>query len=96
MLTAPSLLWFELANVCATKARRHPEQQEALIAAYRLRAKLGFRETEIDHEGTLEIAVATGLTSYDASYLWLARHLRAELVTLDKKLARAAGRVQAI
>jgi hypothetical protein len=29
------------------------------------------------------------LTAYDASYLWLARMLGGELVTLDRKLAAA-------
>ena len=32
-----------------------------------------------------------GLSSYDASYLWLARRLGAELVTLDARLAAAAS-----
>jgi predicted nucleic acid-binding protein len=35
------------------------------------------------------LAVMTGLSAYDASYLWLARRLGAELVTLDKQLAKA-------
>jgi predicted nucleic acid-binding protein len=37
----------------------------------------------------VDLASATGLTAYDASYLWLARHLGAPLVTLDSRLARA-------
>jgi len=36
------------------------------------------------------LALETGLTVYDASYLWLARRLGAELVTLDKALDAAA------
>ena len=43
----------------------------------------------IDHDHVLELAEATGLTAYDASYLWLARSLGGELVTLDLKLAAA-------
>ena len=35
------------------------------------------------------LAEQTKLTLYDASYLWLASALDAELVTLDDKLARA-------
>jgi predicted nucleic acid-binding protein len=35
------------------------------------------------------LAETTGLTAYDAAYLWLARHLGAGLVTLDCKLAAA-------
>ncbi len=40
----------------------------------------------------LDLATETGLTAYDASYLWLARQLGAELVTLDQQLARAAAK----
>ena len=90
---APGLLGFELANVCATKCRRHPGQRGALLAAFRLRERLAIQEIAVDHAGALEIALATGLTAYDASYLWLARQLGAELVTLDKKL-RAAARIR--
>jgi len=35
------------------------------------------------------------LTGYDASYLWLAQRLNAELVTLDRDLARAAALLRA-
>jgi predicted nucleic acid-binding protein len=43
---------------------------------------------EVDLDGTLRLAIETGLTAYDASYLWLARYLPAELVTLDRQLIR--------
>jgi predicted nucleic acid-binding protein len=36
------------------------------------------------------LAAETGLTAYDASYLWLSHRLRVPLVTLDSKLAQAA------
>ena len=45
-------------------------------------------ELAVDHDAVLALAVTTGLTVYDASYLWLARTLDAELVTLDQKLAK--------
>ena len=90
-LFAPALLGFELANVCLIKSRRHPEQQSALAAAFRLRDRLAVEEVAVDHDGVLALAADTGLTAYDASYLWLARRLRAELVTLDRALARAAA-----
>ena len=88
-LAAPSLLGFELANVCLIKSRRRPEQREALTAAFRLRSRLRVESAIVDHDGVLELANATGLTAYDASYLWLARQLGAELVTLDRQLAKA-------
>jgi predicted nucleic acid-binding protein len=88
-LVAPALLDFELANVCLIKARRHPEQRPVLTAAFQLRGRLAVNAVAVDHDGALELAAATGLTAYDASYLWLARRLGAELVTLDKQLAKA-------
>ncbi|MBV8446586.1 MAG: type II toxin-antitoxin system VapC family toxin [Hyphomicrobiales bacterium] len=44
----------------------------------------------VDIAATLDLAETAGLTAYDASYLWLARVLGAELVTLDRKLAAAS------
>lgn len=89
-LIGPRLLGFELTNVCLMKCRRHPDLREALLAAFQLRARLAIAETEVDHEGVLELALESGLTAYDASYLWLARRLGAELVTLDGTLGRIA------
>jgi len=89
-LVAPSLLAFELANVCLMKCRRHPKRRKALLAAFRLRGRLGVEEIAVDHASALELALKTGLTVYDASYLWLAQQLGAELLTLDKELGRAA------
>ena len=89
-LVAPSLLAFELANVCLMKCRRHPDQRDALLAGFQLRSRLGVEEIAVDHAGVVELALATGLTAYDASYLWLARQLGAELLTFDKELDRAA------
>jgi len=48
------------------------------------------KEMAIDHDDVLDLAARTGLTAYDASYLWLARQLGADLVTLDRQLERAA------
>ncbi len=39
----------------------------------------------------LDMAEAASLTAYDASYLWIARTLGCELVTLDRRLAAAMG-----
>lgn len=89
-LIAPNLLAFELANVCLVKCRRHPDQREALLAGLKLSVRLGVEEIAVNHDAVVELALETGLTAYDASYLWLARQFGADLVTLDKALDRAA------
>ena len=90
-LVAPGLLAFELANVCVTKCGRHPRQREALLTAFALRHRFAIEEVAVDHVAVVEVALATKLTAYDASYLWLARELGAELVTFDDALERAAA-----
>lgn len=72
--------------------RRHPAQQDSLRAAFRLAGRLAVETVAVDHAAALELAEATGLTTYDASYLWLARELGGKLVTLDRKLAAAMAR----
>lgn len=89
-LAAPSLLDYELANVCLVKIRRAPGRGEMLRAAFGMASRLRIETVAVDRLGVLELAEATGLTAYDASYLWVARSLGAELVTLDRKLAAAA------
>ncbi|MEW6597031.1 MAG: type II toxin-antitoxin system VapC family toxin [Pseudomonadota bacterium] len=88
-LVAPSLIIFELANVCLVKCRRHPHEAEALITALRLFERLGVQIVPVDQEAVVRLAQDTGLSAYDASYLWLARRFEANLVTLDKRLAAA-------
>lgn len=89
-LMAPSLLEFELANVCLTKIRRQPNDRDAIRDAFRLSHRLRVEAVAVDRIAVLDLAEATGVTAYDASYLWLARALDAELITLDRKLAAAA------
>jgi predicted nucleic acid-binding protein len=60
------------------------------MPAFRLRGRLGVEEVAVDHNSALKVAAATGLTAYDASYLWLSQQLGAELVTLDQQLSKAA------
>jgi predicted nucleic acid-binding protein len=92
VLVAPALLRFELANICWKKIRRHPEKRDALVAGHDLLEQMEVHEVEVRFGEVLELAESEAITAYDASYLWLARSLDLELVTLDRGLARAAAR----
>jgi predicted nucleic acid-binding protein len=88
-LVAPTLLPFEIASVCLKKLTRHADQREALLTALRLFTRLEITTHHVDVAEAVELARHTSLSAYDASYLWLARRLPAELITLDGRLARA-------
>ncbi len=53
---------------------------------------MNMHELEVRLGEVVALARRERLTVYDASYLWLARALDAELVTLDERLSRAASR----
>ena len=91
-LAAPFLLPFELANVARQKMRLRPDAVDILGEQFRDALELPVSLMDVDHIEVVAMASVFGLTAHDASYLWLARALGAELVTLDKKLARAARR----
>jgi predicted nucleic acid-binding protein len=93
-LVAPALLDFELVNVCISKIKRQPALREALLDAYAARGQFRIEMLEVDHMAVLALALHSGLTGYDASYLHLARTLHVELVTLDRQLAEAAEKFQ--
>ena len=56
-----------------------------------LAARRGIVWHDVDAVDVALLAHATGLTVYDASYLWLAGWLEADLITLDRELAAAIG-----
>jgi predicted nucleic acid-binding protein len=90
-LAAPALIWFELASICLQKIKAHPAQKDQILRAFRLAGKFSIQIIEVDHGAIVTLADEPGLTTYDASYLWLTYHLKGELVTLDRKLQRAAS-----
>jgi predicted nucleic acid-binding protein len=91
-LFAPRLLPFEMINVYVKKLRAQPHMRQALLDGFTNFLATAIDLREIDPHGVRELAEHHGLSGYDSSYLWLARHLGVELVTLDIRLAKAAAK----
>jgi predicted nucleic acid-binding protein len=90
-LHAPALVVFELMNVAWKRAKKQPVATALFLEALEVLDGLGLRFRGIDQAEVVKLGLATGLTAYDATYLWLARALRMPLVTLDKKLGAQAS-----
>jgi len=87
-LLAPHLIDYELANICWKRIRREPMASPGLLTMLSGLTSLGIRRVDVPPTEVAALAVQTGLTAYDASYLWLAMARDIELVTLDSQLAR--------
>ena len=89
-LYAPRLLAYELASIARRKIEAYPGNAQALTEALAAALMLPIRWSDVDHVAALHLALDADLTTYDASYLWLARALSIPLVTFDRRLAEAA------
>ena len=88
-LQAPELLLYELTHIAQKKSLQYPDQREAFQRSLEAVLSMDIRWREVDHIRVLELALETGLTTYDASYLYLARTLGLPLVTFDQQLQAA-------
>ena len=90
-LHASSVLDYELASVARTKIRRFPEREQAFLANLADGLATDIVRWPVDYVALVQLALQAGISTYDASYLWLARHLSIPLVTFDRRLALVAG-----
>jgi len=89
-LYAPPLLAYELTSVARKKALKYPQLRERISEALEIGLSLDINWTEVDHLEVLRLTLETGLTTYDASYLYLARSLGVPLLTFDERVAAKA------
>jgi predicted nucleic acid-binding protein len=88
-LLAPHLLDVELLNTAIVKIRRSFGDPLLITMMLSTVHRLHIRRLPIRAHEVGALALRTGLSGYDASYLWLAVEQDAELVTLDRALAKA-------
>jgi len=93
-LHAPPLLAYELTNIARRKALTYPDKATLVMEALRTALVLPVYWDEVDHVVVMQLALDTGLTTYDASYLYVARTIGAELVTFDEQLAKVSRKVR--
>ena len=87
-LHAPLLMAYELTNIARKKADQHPVRREELVAVLEAALAMDIHWRDVRHTSVLQIALETGLSTYDACYLYLSRLLGAGLVTFDRRLGR--------
>jgi predicted nucleic acid-binding protein len=85
---------YELANAACQRIRRHRTDAAGVLALLSLLPALGISRVEVPPLAAATLANQTGLSAYDASYLWLAMARDAELVTLDRRLADVNQRLR--
>jgi predicted nucleic acid-binding protein len=92
-LHAPTLLAYELTSVARKKALLYPSLVRELAANLEDALSTEVQWAEVDHREVLALALATGLSTYDASYLYLALILNVPIVTFDEGLRRATDQI---
>jgi predicted nucleic acid-binding protein len=85
-LYAPALLAYELAQVAVKKIAKHPTKRGRILEALSAGLKLEIQLVDVDYVAVVELAVAAGLTAYDACYLYVCSALDIPLTTFDETL----------
>jgi predicted nucleic acid-binding protein len=88
-LHAPHLLQAELAQVALVKHRRG---ESHALPALDQATSLPIDLHALNMSEVVGLAERYALTAFDAAYLWLAARLSCPLITLDRRLGRAAIR----
>jgi predicted nucleic acid-binding protein len=91
----PSIWELEVANVLLTACRRNrvtkKQLSDILEELNNLNITVEGKINQTTYRRIIEMAEQYNLTSYDASYLELAKRYRLPLATLDKKLIEACA-----
>ncbi len=89
-LLVPPTFWYEVANALWAATRQNRMDRPVAFEALEALWGLAFEVWEVDPRGCLELALAEGLSVYDAAYLQLAVATGCPLWTFDRSLAGAA------
>ena len=87
---APFFLAYELTSIARKKTVSDPESLDVLKEALETALALPIHWSNVDHGAVLRLALDSDLTTYDASYLYLAQALGVSLATFDQRLSLAA------
>ena len=91
---APTLIVYELASVILKAIKNNILKVQDGVEALKAIGSLGINLIPILWEESaeiLKIATASGLTTYDSTYLWLSKKLEGKLITADEELKRRGG-----
>ena len=84
------LLAYELASIARMKIGMYPNHKGTILQVLQYSLDMEIVWAEVLHPEVADLALETGLSTYDASYLYLARCLGMPIVTFDKRLASFA------
>ncbi len=83
---SPYLLAFEIMNGLRSATMQRRQSVNAAKHLLDSFLNMGILFEKVDEKEVFRFAVKKGITAYDASYVWLAKSKKLELLTLDEKL----------
>jgi predicted nucleic acid-binding protein len=89
-LYAPELLPYELCSVARAKSSQSRSHAAQISAAMEVALSIDMTLVKVPLTELLALALETGLTVYDAAYLYVSRTLKCPLLTFDVRLSRHA------
>ena len=89
-MVAPTLVNYEMASIARSKLAADPQMRMLVSNGLREFLQFNIQRLDVDFPQVVDLSLLTGLSTYDASYLYLARQLNLPLITFDRQLATVA------
>lgn len=86
---APTLLDYEMGSIFLKKIKLYPKLRSQLEESYKIFCASAIELVDVPVFASVAIAEKYGVTTYDASYFWLASTLDVDFFTFDKALKAA-------
>lgn len=83
---APSILKYEVGNSLRTKLLRKKLKKDRVGKIYQSFLAINIKEETINFYDVLDLALEKNISFYDASYLYLAKSKKINLLSLDHSL----------
>lgn len=92
-LISPEILPYEIGNALSAMLKQQRLNKPQIFKCWKIFEKIPVRLVSVSIEKALEIAVNHSLYAYDAYYLCAAQKYNLQVLTLDRKMKDAAGKM---
>lgn len=92
-LVSPLVLPYEIGNALSAMFKRNRLTKAQIIECFDIYNKIPVRLVDVDIKVALKIASEYNIYAYDAYYLEIARRLKFNLLSLDKKMISVASEI---
>jgi predicted nucleic acid-binding protein len=89
-IISPEIMPYEMGNALTAMVKRKQLTHDEALSTFEAANSIPVRLVSVDIQQALKLAFEHNIYAYDAYFLYCAKHLSCPLITLDKRMKKAA------